>query len=221
MKNILAENLIRFGVKNLKESDKKKLIEQTDLWDNIDGGASGKGLKIKHVFFPSNVQLTSPALGALIFDEKAGSFAEKPVYVGAHLQMQYNQLADMKKVNSASAALSAEFGFTLDFYLATTAGVSNFVNNAASRYFAIKGARLRNGTFQIISNPAFTAEFAKIGFNSDKGRLDMPTSLASNNLFANLDGWLGKLRPTINTTLSDYGYPGIPNQLTPNSTQLI
>jgi len=27
MKNILAENLLRFGVKNLKESDKKKLIE--------------------------------------------------------------------------------------------------------------------------------------------------------------------------------------------------
>lgn len=28
MKNILAENLLRFGVKNLKESDKQKLIEQ-------------------------------------------------------------------------------------------------------------------------------------------------------------------------------------------------
>lgn len=28
MKNILAENLLRFGVKNLKESDKQKLMEQ-------------------------------------------------------------------------------------------------------------------------------------------------------------------------------------------------
>jgi hypothetical protein len=29
MNNILAENLLRFGVKNLKESDKQKLMEQT------------------------------------------------------------------------------------------------------------------------------------------------------------------------------------------------
>ena len=221
MKNILAENLLRFGVKNLKDADKERMMEQTDLWDNIDGGSSGNGLKIKHVFFPANVQLTSPTLGALIFNENAGKFSGKPIYVGAHLQMQYNQLADMKKVNSAGAALTAQFGFTLDFYLASTAGASNFVNNAASRYFEIKGARLRNGTFQILSNPAFTAEFAKIGFKSDKGRLDMATSLTSNNLFANLDGWLGKLRPTISTTLSDYGYPELPNRLTPNSTQLI
>ena len=28
MNNILAENLLRFGVKNLKESDKQKLMEQ-------------------------------------------------------------------------------------------------------------------------------------------------------------------------------------------------
>jgi hypothetical protein len=31
MKNILAENLLRFGVKNLSESDKNKLMEQTAI----------------------------------------------------------------------------------------------------------------------------------------------------------------------------------------------
>ena len=223
MNNILAENLLRFGVKNLKESDRKKLMEQTDLWDSIDGGASGKGLKVKHVYFPANVQLTSPTLGALSFDELGGSFAKKPVYVGAHVQMQYNQLADMKQVNSAGAALTAQFGFILNFYLSHTAGASDFKNNGtAARYFEIKGARLRNGTFQIITIPTFTPEFAKIGFNSEKGkRLPMANSLASNELFANLNGWLGKLPATINTTLSDWGYPAMPNQLTPKSAQLI
>jgi hypothetical protein len=222
MKNMLAENLLRFGVKNLNEKDKQKLMEQTDLWDAINGGASGKGLKVKIIDFPANVPLTSPSLGALKFDEFGGSFAKKPVYVGAHIQMQYNQLADMKQVNSAGAALSAQFGFSLDFYLSTAPDTANFSNSKASRFFEIKGARLRNGTFQIITQPVFTADFAKTGFLSEKGsRLPMPNSLASNELFANLNGWLGKLPATINTTLSDWGYPVIPNQLIPKSAQLI
>jgi hypothetical protein len=198
-------------------------MEQTDLWDAINGGASGKGLKVKTIEFPANVQLTSPTVGALSFDEVPGKFAKKPVYVGATLQMQYNQLADMKQVNSAGNALSAQFGFALNFYISTTAGASNFSNNAtAAAYFQIKGARLRNGTFQIITFPNPTTELAKMGFKSEKGkRLPLPSSLASNELFANLNVWLGKLPATINTTLSDWGYPGIPNQLTPKSAQLI
>lgn len=203
---------------------KMYLTEQTDIWDSIQGdGSTGKGLKTKIEYFPSTYQLTSPTEGALSFDEKGESFAGKPVYVGAQLQMQYNQLADMKKVNSAADSLSAQFGFDLEFYLATESGVSDFTNKSNSAlYFTIKGARLNKGTFQIFSKPTYTEEFAKVGFKSAKGgRISMEVSLASNNLFGNLDGWLGKLRPTINTTLKNYGYPAIPNTIPYNNVVTI
>jgi len=202
---------------------KMYITEQTNIWDSIEGGQSGNGLKIKHEYFPSTYQLTSPTEGPLNFNEEGGSFAGKPAYVGAHLQMQYNQLADIKKVKSAADSLIAQFGFDLEFYLTTESGVNDFINKSNSAlYFTIKGARLKNGSFQIFSRPTYTGDFAKVGFKSEKGgRISMEVSLASNNLFGNLDGWLGKLRPTINTTLKNYGYPSIPNTIPYNNFQSV
>jgi len=49
MKNILAENLLRFGVKNLSEVDKSKLIEQTEAPPQIGGGAAPSVMAIPGV----------------------------------------------------------------------------------------------------------------------------------------------------------------------------
>jgi hypothetical protein len=52
MKNILAENLLRFGVKNLKESDKEKLSEglllEADMPASTDYAAASKTWKASH-----------------------------------------------------------------------------------------------------------------------------------------------------------------------------
>ena len=50
LKNILAENMLRFGVKNLSESDKQHLMEGPkayDPWLELGGVANPKGLKFK------------------------------------------------------------------------------------------------------------------------------------------------------------------------------
>jgi len=57
MKNILAENLLRFGVKNLSEADKSRLIEQTETPPQIGGGAAPGVMSIPDynkfiVFYP-------------------------------------------------------------------------------------------------------------------------------------------------------------------------
>ena len=204
---------------------KMYLTEQTNIWDSVQGaGSTDKGLKTKLEYFPSNSQLKSPTEGALNFNEQGGSFAGKPAYVGAQLQMQYNQLADMKNVNSAADSLSAQFGFDLEFYLTTASGLTDFTNKANSAsYFTIKGAKLNNGTFQIFSRPTYTEEFKKVGFKSAKGgRVSMEVSLAANMLFGNLDGWLGAdLRKNINTKLAEYGYPAIPNAIPYNTVQTV
>jgi hypothetical protein len=202
-----------------------KLNEGNGLWDQIQGGSSGKGLKVKHIDFASNYQLTSPTDGGLFFDEKTGEiFKNKPAYIGAHIQMQYNQLADMNKVNSASDSLKAQFGFDLNFYLTTNKGETVFVNDKPNTalYFTVNGAKLKSGEFQILAKPTYSTEFEKIGFKTEKGvRIPMKNTLATNMLFGNLDKWIGELRMTINKTLRDYGYPSLPNTLKYKEAQIV
>ena len=204
---------------------KMYLTEQTTIWDSVQSaGSTGEGLKTKLESFPSNSKLKSPTEGALNFNEKGDSIAGLPAYVGAQLQMQYNQLADMKNVKSAANSLSAQFGFDLEFYLTTEPGVTDFTNKANSAsYFTIKGTKLNNGTFQIFSRPTYTEKFAEVGFKSVKGvNISMKVSLAANMLFGNLDGWLGPdLRKNINTKLAEYGYPAIPNAIPYNTVQTV
>jgi hypothetical protein len=60
MKNILAENLLRFGVKNLNEKDKEKLSEglllEADLAPSPDFAAAAKAFKAVHKGTWANVQ---------------------------------------------------------------------------------------------------------------------------------------------------------------------
>lgn len=220
MKNILAENLLRFGVKNLKESDKEKLMEQNPTyWDKVPkGGSSEEGRKVVVKEFAANNQLTSPEAGTLKFTQPESA----DVYIGASLQAQYQPL--VKKVDSAGQNLSAPFGFELNFYLADQKGASGYPNNKAHQadYFRIKGALLKTGKFQILTLINYTPEFAKRGFVAANGqRVSMEISLANNMLLANLDAWMGSLRNEINDVLEEMGYPRIPNTLKYNGTQMI
>jgi hypothetical protein len=60
MKNILAENLLRFGVKNLKDADKTKLSEalltEAALAPNADFAAAAKAFRAVHKGTWANVQ---------------------------------------------------------------------------------------------------------------------------------------------------------------------
>jgi len=220
MKNILAENLLRFGVKNLKESDKKKLMEQNPrYWDQVQGISNNpQGKKVVLKEFAATNPLTSPQAGTLKFTQPASADA----YIGAYLQAQFQPL--VKKVDSAGQNLTAPFGFVLDFYLADQKGSTGYPNNKAHQadYFRIKGALLKNGQFQILTLISYTPEFASRGFESaTKQRVSMEVSLANNMLLGNLDAWMGSLRNEINDVLEEMGYPRIPNSLKYNGTQMI
>jgi hypothetical protein len=221
MKNTLAENLLRFGVKNLKDTDKKKLMEQNEAyWEKVQGISNNpQGKKTVMKEFAANNQLTSPTAGPLKFTQP---LASADVYIGASLQAQFQPL--VKKVDSAGQNLTAPFGFELDFYLADQKGSTGYPNNKAHQadYFRIKGALLKSGQFQILTLISYTPEFAKRGFETaNKQRVSMEVSLANNMLLGNLDAWMGSLRNDINIVLEEMGYPRIPNSLKYNGTQMI
>jgi hypothetical protein len=64
MKNILAENMLRFGPKNLTESERKnlqRLFEQSAVWDNVKPiGNNPDG--------PKEIKTNIPAATALTID---------------------------------------------------------------------------------------------------------------------------------------------------------
>jgi hypothetical protein len=223
MKNILAENLLRFGVKNLNESDravlsKALLLEANETyWDAIQGvGTNPKGKKQIIKEYAASNPLTYPGKGAMMFTDIE---TKPPVYAGALIQAFYQPL--VKPVQSPSYALSAPFGYYLTVYLADEQNSKGHPNNKAhqSDWFIVKCAQLKSGKVQILTVPAFSEPFKKRVMDTAKGGARASVELALAMALKDLDNWTGSLRKDINIELQKMGFPALPNSLTWNGIQ--
>lgn len=106
MKNILAENLLRFGVKNLKESDKQKLMEQDPKSSTISPQAQAQMDKL--------ISATSSPINTFISTNKITfeTSGQPMVITGATLSSN-QQNANAKY----DLALKLDTTFTNDLYL--------------------------------------------------------------------------------------------------------
>jgi hypothetical protein len=223
LKNILAENMLRFGVKNLSETNKHVLSESLLLevdetyWDAIQGiGNNPKGKKQVIKEYAASNPLTYPGKGAMMFTDLE---TKPPVYVGALLQAFYQPL--VKPVQSPSYALSAPFGYYLTVYLADEQNSKGHPNNKSHQadWFIVKCAQLKSGKVQILTIPAFSEPFKKRPMDTAKGGARASVELALSMALKDLDSWTGTLRNTINIELQKMGFPALPNSLTWNGIQ--
>jgi hypothetical protein len=219
MKNILAENMLRFGPRNLSESEKQnlqRLVEVNETyWDSvprISNNPNGKK-QVGKQFAASN-PLTFPNKGQLIF-----TFDKKlPVYIGAYLQAQYSPLE--KLADSASGSITGQFGYNLTFFLADTKGSTNYPKRPEQAdWFIIRCAQIKSGKFQILTNPAFTPEFKVKQMDVQSSGENRSVEVHLSYALKNLDGWMGTLRGDINIELAKMGFPAVPNSLTWNGIQ--
>lgn len=216
MSNVLSfKNWVR-----VNESNRITFVSEqvAAYWDNVKGiGSTEEGKKVVIKNFAAKYPLTHPEGGALSFADTM-----TPVFVGAQIQAQYQPLA--KPVDSAGNWINAPFGYSIEFLLSDTKGAEGWPNNKQqlAEYFKINGARLKSNKFQIYSTPIATPEFSKRGMKAADGtRVSMELSLASNMLFADLDGWMGSLRNDINLELKAMGYELLPNSIKRGEVQFV
>jgi hypothetical protein len=220
MKNILAENMLRFGPRNLTESEKRnlqRLTEQSDEWENVTTGTGGgKELELK---FAANSLLTHPNEGELRLGPKFAN--SKPLYVGALLQANYNP--SNKFATQASQVAGGRFGYTLTVTLTTKKG---FARDASGQFSSGAGDDRAFDLFRIVCAQSEKKQFLYMITNLQSkpaigiDMLAYKTShmftaglMNTNNIPANIDGWCGTLRNDINQSLLKYGYPALPNSI--------
>lgn len=218
MKNILAENLLRFGVKNLSESDKNKLMEGTGpndtFWQPLMKG-------MKQASFAENipsVPFLNPQTGKqLQYVQPDGK--QTPLFIGASISAKYdtniatggNSLQDSKR-----------FYVDVTFFYAIKAGVTAYEDPSPSigvgakgvEFYTIKIAQLKNGKFYIVP---FSKNQSLPDFQVLEGSMKTTMKqLAQNNVFgANVPGYTGtNLFNIINRKLDEMGYAILPANLT-------
>jgi hypothetical protein len=156
MKNILAENMLRFGPKNLSESDRRnlqKLMEQTE--PNL-GFAVGNEITIKNITVPG---LSSTPGDLIIYVSLKGSSQYPPftitnvIYkapftvVDAKTGTYKNAKGETIKSNSSAAAASVtltiscgeyfSFNLTIKGGDSPSVSISNFKETNSGYYFMI------------------------------------------------------------------------------------
>jgi hypothetical protein len=213
MKNILAENMLRFGTKNLSESAKLILTEQDEsFWATVplQGKTEDSGKMVTKTYAANNPLMDGKNKVLGFGPEKADGTFNMPMYIGATLQASYNKLVQWPTTNPIANA--GKFGYILNFILTDTKGKSNFTAGSNTfYYFEIRCTGKSPGKFTLITNPSPSVDSAAV----KKGvfwRISDSVK-ASNMLLGNLDGWMGTLRTDINTDLVKMGFAEIPNTL--------
>ena len=129
MKNILAENLLRFGVKNLSKTQKDILhilTEQSAAWESVPQQGKDPGsLKTVLLDYPSQPFL-DPSTGMQWFVDNTGGAGEKKALgmnIGARLVMRYTANMKVNQIEDNNS-LKQRFTYYIEFFLAPEAGLT-------------------------------------------------------------------------------------------------
>jgi hypothetical protein len=221
MKNILAENMLRFGPKNLTESERKnlqRLFEQSAVWDSIK--ASGAD-----TMSPKTVILDIPAATALTINGNQTTMTASPdgqastvdstPYIGARMQAVYREkltLDALAKMSSISA-LGGRFGCSIEIFVTPT---QNGKYEAGSiLIFVINVYQNKDGKFTInIQNLIDrNTKYAKIINSFKVGQDKYPIKTSTPIIAKNLSASIGNVYSKINTELARLGFPELPNSI--------
>jgi hypothetical protein len=208
MKNILAENMIRFGTKNVTESERKnlqRLLEQNeDFWDPLtkngtDSATHNKSFATVPFIVPkTNTQLV----------KRDGNI---PIFIGANLTVSYNPF---DKPNAQS-----RFKGDIEFFISRKEGQNwsdtfrggtydKFDNHVFANVLIQKVADKNNFSFKIFSEKGSEK---LIGFNLPNFGGGQFNTLVMSPMQANPAGWLpAALYNSINSELQLVGLPQIP-----------
>ena len=215
MKNILAENMIRFGTKNLSESAKLILTEQDDeYWANVKTIDPKSQTKRKYIDYPAQ-PLKDPKTGlTLALNDSTGKRSEL-LSIGGRLHLQYSPGNSYAK--SANELLNSKFSWYADFFMQTTSAKASSILN-------INGGLLNTGKFtsypiiqiggwvtEAKSQPVYPAKDSNDTSNYLNSGLDMYNRLGNFITYRLLPGYtkyaaLNDIVTKMNTELAAAGY---------------
>lgn len=156
MKNILAENMIRFGTKNLSESAKLILQEQDDdYWDKIPTVDPKSKAKQKIIDYPMQ-ELKDPNTGLTLALNNSTGGKSDLLSVGAKLWLYYNVNVGYQNAPQSNMGTS-RFNYYAEFYINST-GASK-----PSTMAVVNAALLKSGKYAIVPltyiNSGWTAQW--------------------------------------------------------------
>lgn len=216
LKSILAENLLRFGIKNLSESDIQRLTEvgpNEPFWKNYMNGTTvgeyAEGIPAVPFLNPAtNKQMN--------YVDSAGK--QYPLFIGAAIDADYdtkipkggNNLTDSKR-----------FYASVTFFYSTAAGVKDYsdpspsvaVSSKGVKFFEIKIAQLNSGKF-IFVPISFNKQLPQTVSVTEGTTKTTMSQIAQLNVFGqNIPGYTGTLFGTINLALTKMGFAIMPNSI--------
>lgn len=221
MKNILAENMLRFGPRNLSESEKNTLrilAEQSAEWDNVQASGTDP-------MSPKTVITDIPAETALTINgnqttmnaspEGQGSIVDSTPYIGARMQAVYREkltLQALAKMPSA-ANLSGRFGCSIEVFI--TPNQNGKYEAASILMFMINMYQNKDGKFIVyIQNQIDrNTKYAKLVNNFKVGTDTYPMKTSTPIIAKNLSTSMNNTYTKINTELTRLGFPALPNSI--------
>lgn len=220
MKNILAENMLRFGPRNLTESEKRNLrilAEQSSAWENVQ--PSGKGsdsLKAVSKDFGGKYPILNPADNLQYYAvSDSGIFA--PAYIGAMLYMCYDSTI---KPKNNQQRYKGRFWYMIEIYLShdNTETLLPAKQKGQELYTVYCAQNEKDFGFRVAYLDTSKHWGSGLAYYSLKDPKDKSTS--TNNLGAmklqlefakNPAGCAPGLIKDINLELLKYGYPELPS----------
>ena len=204
MKNILAENMIRFGTKNLSESAKLILQEQNEqYWDNL---LKGKQFVQDIVELPS-VPLTEPTTGKQVmsFNVNTPNESKRPVFVGIQATADF---AKNKKPGDG------RFRGRIYIYLTFKENEKISAYDATNIFITISQTLTAdNKIASVVGEGQQMAANDKNGWQFEFGRQGSSGMLRA-YMRKNLSGYIGKdMFNKLNAKLIEQGMPAIPNDI--------
>ena len=220
MKNILVENMLRFGPRNLSESEKQNLIrlmEQSSAWENVQ--PSGKGsdsLKSVSKDFGGKYPILNPA-DNLQYYAVTNSQIFAPAYIGAILFMSYDSTI---KPKNNQQGYQGRFWYRIEIYLShdNTETVLSAKQKGQELYGVYCSQNEKDFGFRVQYLDTSKHWGSGLAYYSLKDSKDKSTS--TNNLGAmklqlefakNPAGYAPGLIKDINSELNKYGYPSLPS----------
>ena len=230
MKNILAENMLRFGPRNLTESEKRnlqRLIEQSAAWDSVKELIDSKdGSSYKEVV----TDLKSVPFIEPNSKKQLAMTGEKrlPLYIGAQLGMM--NIPRGQKGNESAQTI---FSYKLLFFLVQNPNITfaNMKSSAGISLWLVNYSKFSNGTSQISSSTS-VGKSVTLGnlvaiSNVNDTTSDITVTINGNDINnlttgfpSNPIGYAPNLIPNINTELLKYGYPALPSKFSYAATTI-
>ncbi len=204
MKNILAENMIRFGTKNLSESAKLILTEQNEAyWDDL---LKGKQFVQDIIELPA-VPLMEPTTGKQVmsFNINTPNESKRPVFVGIQATADF---AKNKKPGDG------RFRGRIYIYLTFNANAKISAYDTTNTFITVLQTLTADKKIaSVVGEGQQMASYDKNGFQFEFGRQGSSGMLRS-YMRKNLSGYIGKdMLDKLNAKLIEWGMPEVPNDI--------